>query len=74
MSPYQTPQCFSVGQTPQKCPFPWEHLHPIYNTWFLGPTRVNILNGITIGSAAIAGLTVETDKPRYACSNAIGRI
>jgi len=26
-------------------------------------TRVNILNGITIGLAAFAGLTIVTDRP-----------
>jgi len=31
--------------------------------WFLGPTQVNIPKGITIGSAAFAGLTVVTDRP-----------
>jgi len=35
--------------------------------WFLGPTRVNILNSITTASAAFAGLTVvsrdrQTDR------------
>jgi len=47
------------------------------NTWFLGPTR----NGITIGSATFAQLTVVTDRQTYAgptdhanLSVAIGRI
>jgi len=35
---------------------------PPYNTWFPWPTRVRILNGITIGSATFAGLTVVTDR------------
>ena len=26
---YYALQCFSIGQTPQKCPFPWGHLHVI---------------------------------------------
>lgn len=44
------------------------------NAWFLGPTKVNIQNGITIGLAAFAGLTVVTDRqadrPRYfVCRN-----
>jgi len=43
-------------------------------SWFLGPTRVKMPNGITIGSAALAGLTVmsdrPTDRPRYSvCGN-----
>ena len=38
------------------------------NVWFLGPSRVNIPNSVTIGSAAFAGLTVTdrpTDRLRY---------
>jgi len=31
-------------------------------TRFLGPARVHIPNGITIGLAAFAGLTVVTDR------------
>jgi len=32
-------------------------------TWFLGPTRLSIPNGISIGSAVFAGLTVlQTDR------------
>jgi len=33
------------------------------NTWFFGPTRVHIPNGISMGSAVLAGLTVATDRP-----------
>jgi len=29
------------------------------NTWFLGSTRLSILNGISIGSAVFAQLTTE---------------
>jgi len=32
------------------------------NTGFLGPTRVHISNGISIGSADFAGLTTVTDR------------
>jgi len=33
------------------------------NTWFLGPTtRVTTPNGMSIGSAAVAGLTVVTNR------------
>jgi len=32
------------------------------NTWFGGPTRVLNLNGISIGSAVLAGLTNVTDR------------
>ena len=35
---------------------------PPSNTWFPGPTRVLIQNGISIGSAVIAGLTTVTDR------------
>jgi len=35
---------------------------PPSNTWFLGPTQVNIPNSITVGSAAFAGLTGVTDR------------
>ena len=33
------------------------------NIWFFGPTRVKIMNSITISSAAFAGLTDVTDRP-----------
>ena len=33
------------------------------NTWFLEPTRVLNPNGISIGSAVLAGLTTVTDRP-----------
>jgi len=33
-----------------------------FNTWFLWPTRVHIPNGIMIGSAVFAGLTIVTDR------------
>jgi len=50
---------------------------PSSNTWFLWPTRVHIPNGISIGSAVFAGLTVATDQstdrqtetPRYSVCN-----
>jgi len=32
------------------------------NTQFLGPTRVHIPNGISIGSASFAGLTIMIHK------------
>ena len=35
---------------------------PLSNTWFLGPTRVLNPNGISIGSAVLAGLTSVTDR------------
>ena len=44
------------------------------NTCFVGPTRVNIPNGISIGSAIFAahdcGRHMQIDRPRYsACNN-----
>jgi len=33
------------------------------NTWFPGPTGVNIPSAITIGSAVFTGLTIVTDRP-----------
>jgi len=33
------------------------------NAWFLGLTRVRPLNGISIGSAVFAGLTVVINTP-----------
>ena len=52
---------------------------PPSNTWFLRPTRVSVPNGITIGSAAFAGITVvtgrQTDRQTTLTpSVAIGRI
>jgi len=35
---------------------------PPSNTWFLGPIRVLNPNGISIGSAVLAGLTTVTDR------------
>jgi len=35
---------------------------PPSNTWFSGPTRVLNPNGISIGSAVLAGLTSVTDR------------
>ena len=36
---------------------------PPSNTWFSGPTQVLNPNGISIGSAVLAGLTSVTDRP-----------
>ena len=53
---------------PVQAPFPSKlplHIWEIWiqsNTWFLGPLRVNVPNGIANGSAAFAGLTVVTDR------------
>jgi len=40
-------------------------LHPHLKTWFFGPTRVFIQNGISIGSAVFAQLTVECPPLLY---------
>jgi len=55
---------------------PWGgESEPPPKTWFTGPPRVHIPNGISIGSAVLAQLTVMTnghtdvDRPRYMCSN-----
>jgi len=55
--------------------FAWES-GPPSNTWFLGPTRVHIPDGISIGSAVFPGLMVVTDRPtdHATPSVAIGRI
>ena len=46
----------------QNCPFAWPHGGgPSYMV--LGPTRVHKLNGILIGSAVFAGLTIVTNRP-----------
>jgi len=45
-----------------------------YNTWFLQSTRAHNPNGISIGSAVFAEITIvtdrQTDRPRYSfCNN-----
>ena len=55
------------GPTPFAITTASSHLHvqgfgPPSYTWFLGPTWVSILNGITIDSAIFARLTVVTDR------------
>jgi len=47
------------GLFPQNCPFPWGSPS---NTWFPRPTRVLNPNGISIGSAVLAGLTSVTER------------
>jgi len=44
---------------PSKLPQPWGSVPPS-NTWFLGSTQLSIPNGISIGSAVFAELTVES--------------
>jgi len=47
---------------PSKLPLPMGGSGPPSNTWFPGPTRVLSPNGISIGSAVLAGLTSVTDQ------------
>jgi len=44
---------------PPNCPFPWGSETPS-NSWFLGPTRLSIANGILIGSGIYAQLTADS--------------
>jgi len=41
----------------------WHQCATPFNTGFLGPTRVHMPNGILIGSAVFAGLTIVTCRP-----------
>jgi len=53
-------RCYLMAQTtptPENCPFPLRDLSPS-NTWFRGP-QFRSSNGISIGSAIFAQLTVE---------------
>jgi len=49
--------------SPQKSKLPlcMGDLDPVSKRWFLGPTRDHVPNGILIGSAVTAGLTIMTD-------------
>ena len=59
----QTVHILYKGPPPsQNCPFAWGSGPPSRpNTWFLGPTRVQNPNGISIGSAVFAGSRSWTD-------------
>ena len=46
----------------QKLPLPIGRFGAPSNMWFPGPTRVHDPNGISIGSAVLAGLTVASDR------------
>jgi len=50
----------------------WRQICTPPNTCFLGPTRVQIPNGISIGSTVFAGLTTVTDHATRSVT--IGRI
>jgi len=52
-----------VGDTP-KAPLSLGGSRLPSNMWFLWPTRVRILNGISIGSAVFARLTVMSNRHR----------
>ena len=51
----------------------WSQCAPPHNTCFIGPTRAQIPNGISIGLAVFAGLAIVTDRPadrpRYSVCN-----
>jgi len=55
---------FTIGRpfSPKNLPLPMGGSEPPSNTWCLGPTQVLNPNGISIGSAAFAGLTSVTDR------------
>jgi len=60
----QSVPIFYNGTTlsPSKLPLPMGGPGPPSNKWFSGPTRVFNLNGISIASAVLAGLTNATDR------------
>ena len=64
---------YQWGNNPQNCPFHWGDPGPQL-TRFLGPTRVQNPNGITISSAIFVGLTVVTNRQTHAASVATGCI
>jgi len=53
------PMLLNCPDNPRKLLLPLGGSTPLCNTWFLGATRVFIQNGISIGSAVFAQLTVE---------------
>jgi len=50
-----------LALSPQNCPFSWKIWTPS-NTRLLVPTRIHNPNGISIGSAVFAALTIVTDR------------
>jgi len=44
------------------------------NTWFIGPTRVHIQNGISISSAVFVGLTIMTDHATLSVATGHGQL
>jgi len=54
---------FTMGQEmPKKLPLLVGGSGPPPNTWFLGPSRVYILNGISIASAIFVRLKIVTNR------------
>jgi len=54
--------------------FAWGRSEAPSNTRFLGPSRVLNPNGISIGSAAFAGLTTMTDGPTNGQTTLVGLV
>ena len=49
--------------TPKIVPYGWGICVPS-NTWFLGPTRVFVPNGVSIGSAVLHSISILYNGPR----------
>jgi len=56
-----------AGGCAPNLPFPWVRV--LAPTWFLGPTRVYISNGISICSAILAQLMVMSNRHRHIGNN-----
>ena len=66
----ETPVLFSRLKNAQKLLLPLGVSGPLSDTWFFGPTRISLLNGISIGSFLQGSQTWQTDQPYYSvCSN-----
>jgi len=72
-----TAECPYILQWDAPFPFKIAPSHggsgPPSNTWFPGPTQVLNPNGISIGSAVLAGLTSVTDRPTDRQTTLLGR-
>jgi len=59
---------FQLAVQPKIITSPPGRFRPHVNRWFLWPNRVSVPNGISIGSAVLAGLknvtNRQTDRPR----------
>jgi len=60
---FSQPFPVQITFSPSKLPLCMWWSGPSFNTCFLGPTWVHILNGISISSAVFAGLMIATDQP-----------